>query len=111
SAGLLGAAPALAHSHQRYAPDAVQQLPAGSKPRLILFVLGETVRADHLGINGYARNTTPELARRNLVNFGAISACGTATAISVPCLLSHLTKDSYDDAIAKGSDNLLDVLQ
>ena len=61
--------------------------------------------------NGYARNTTPGLARRNLVNFGAISACGTATAISVPCLLSHLTKDTYDEAIAKGSDNLLDVLQ
>lgn len=111
SVGLLGAAPTIPRDHQSYATDATQQLPPGSKPRLILFVLGETVRADHLGINGYARNTTPRLARRNLVNFGAISACGTATAISVPCLLSHLTKEHYDDAIAKGSDNLLDVLQ
>lgn len=111
SVGLLGATPAMARSHQRYATDAVQQLPAGSKPRLILFVLGETVRADHLGINGYARDTTPKLAQRKLINFGAINACGTATAISVPCLLSYLTKDTYDEALAKGSDNLLDVLQ
>ena len=111
SVGLLGTAPVLARSHQSYATDALQQLPVGSKPRLILFVLGETVRADHLGINGYSRNTTPQLAQRKLINFGAISACGTATAISVPCLLSHLTKGTYDEAIAKGSDNLLDVLQ
>ena len=100
-----------ARTFEPYANDAVQQLPANSKPRLILFVLGETVRADHLGINGYKRNTTPKLAQRSLINFGAISACGTATAISVPCLLSHLTKDSYDEGSAKNSDNLLDVLQ
>ncbi|MBZ9612763.1 phosphoethanolamine transferase [Rheinheimera maricola] len=111
SAGMLATTKAMAQSHTPYASDAVQQLFAGSKPRLIIFVLGETVRADHLGINGYERNTTPQLAQRKLINFGAISACGTATAISVPCLLSHLTKDTYDEAIAKGSDNLLDVLQ
>lgn len=111
SVGLLATTAAVAHSHQNYATDAVQQLPADNKPRLIIFVLGETVRADHLGINGYARNTTPLLAQRKLINFGAISACGTATAISVPCLLSHLTKDSYNEEIAKHSDNMLDVLQ
>lgn len=111
SAGLLASSPAIARRHQTYAPDAVQQLPAESKPRLILFMLGETVRPDHLGINGYVRDTTPKLTQRTLFNFGAISACGTATAISVPCLLSHLTKDTYDEAAAKGSDNLLDVLQ
>lgn len=27
----------------------------------IVFILGESVRADHLGINGYHRNTTPKL--------------------------------------------------
>ncbi|KKO44863.1 hypothetical protein WG68_13615 [Arsukibacterium ikkense] len=109
--GLLAATPASPRSHQSYATDAVQQLPPGAKPRLIIFVLGETVRADHLGINGYPHDTTPNLAQRKLINFGAISACGTATAISVPCLLSHLTKDNYDEAVAKHSDNVLDVLQ
>ena len=111
AAGLLRVKSAIAQSHQSYATDAVQQLPAASKPRLVIMVLGETVRADHLGINGYDRNTTPRLAKRNLTNFGAISACGTATAVSVPCMFSYLTHDTYDDAVAKHSDNLLDVLQ
>lgn len=111
AAGLLSLNAVSARSYEPYATDATQQLAAGSKPRLVIFVLGETVRADHLGINGYARNTTPRLAKRQLVNFGAISACGTATALSVPCLFSHLTKDKYDEDIAKNSDNFLDVLQ
>lgn len=111
AAGLLRVKSAIAQSHQSYAADAVQQLPAASKPRLVIFVLGETVRADHLGINGYSRNTTPRLSQRKLINFGAISACGTATAISVPCLLSHLTKDNYNEDMAKHSDNIVDVLK
>lgn len=111
TSGLISLKTAAARTFVSYATDANQQLPAGSKPRLIIFVLGETVRADHLGINGYVRNTTPLLTQRKLINFGAISACGTATAISVPCLLSHLTKDNYDEEIAKYSDNMLDVLQ
>jgi lipid A ethanolaminephosphotransferase len=111
SAGLLARTNAIARSYETYATDAIQQLPAGSKPRLIIFVLGETVRSDHLGINGYARNTTPLLSKRDLINFGAISACGTATAQSVPCLFSHLTKSNYNEDIAKHSDNILDVLK
>ena len=102
---------AVASPHNTFATDAVQKLPLASRPRLLIMVLGETVRADHLGVNGYSRNTTPRLAQRELVNFGAVSACGTATAVSVPCLLSYLTKDNYDDSTAKHADNLLDVLQ
>lgn len=95
---------------QLYATDAVQIQHQG-KPRLIIMVLGETIRADHLGINGYSRDTTPKLsARSDIINFGAINACGTATAISVPCMFSYLEQASYDESIAKNSDNLLDVL-
>ncbi len=38
-------------------------------PLIIVFITGESLRADHLGINGYARDTTPRLAREKLVNF------------------------------------------
>lgn len=82
-----------------------------AKPQLVIMVLGETLRADHLSINGYARNTTPHLAQLELLNLGAISSCGTATAISVPCMFSYLNHDSYDETVAKNSDNLLDVMQ
>jgi len=111
TAGLIRLKPVLAQNFTLYATDATQQLPTGSKPRLIIMVLGETVRADHLGINGYTRNTTPKLAQRELLNLGAISACGTTTAVSVPCLFSYLLQDNYNENVAKHSDNFLDVLQ
>ena len=100
-----------AQEFARYAEDAHMVPAISSKPKLIIMVLGETVRADHLGINGYSRNTTPRLSKRKLINFGAIDSCGTATAISVPCMFSYLTKQNYDAQLARNSDNALDVLQ
>ncbi|MDB4167394.1 phosphoethanolamine transferase domain-containing protein [Polaribacter sp.] len=51
----------------------------------IVFVLGESVRADHLSINGYHRNTTPLLKKQNnLVSYKNIYTPLTYTAISVP---------------------------
>lgn len=101
----------VAEPFQVYAPDAQLILNSSDKPKLVVMVLGETVRADHLGINGYSRNTTPKLGSRDLINFGAIEACGTTTAVSVPCLFSYLQRAEFDAARAKNSDNLLDVLQ
>ena len=42
--------------------DAIQPLSVKTeKPRLIVMVLGETARADHFQLNGYARSTNPQL--------------------------------------------------
>lgn len=55
----------------------------------VVFVLGETLRADHLGINGYTRNTTPLLSKReNVVSFSRLYTNKTITATSVPQLLT-----------------------
>lgn len=55
----------------------------------IIFVLGESVRADHLSLNGYNRLTTPLLAKqKNIVSFPNIYTPLTYTAISVPQILS-----------------------
>jgi lipid A ethanolaminephosphotransferase len=43
--------------------------PAGSKPPLVMFVIGETARADHFSLNGYARPTNPELATQPVLSF------------------------------------------
>lgn len=77
---------------------------------LFVIVLGETARADNFHINGYPRNTTPGLEQRQVINFSQVSSCGTATAISVPCIFSILGHSDYDDAIARNSENLLDAL-
>lgn len=92
--------------------DAVQPLAARTeKPRLIVLVLGETARADHFQLNGYARATNPQLHHLPVYSFSDVSSCGTATAHSVPCMFSNMGRQSYDEAIAKNSSNVLDVLQ
>ncbi|MCB1925012.1 MAG: DUF1705 domain-containing protein, partial [Gammaproteobacteria bacterium] len=55
---------------------------------LVIMVVGETARADHFSLNGYARETNPQLAREDVVSFTQMSSCGTSTAISVPCMFA-----------------------
>jgi glucan phosphoethanolaminetransferase (alkaline phosphatase superfamily) len=61
----------------------------------IVFILGESVRADHLQINGYQRKTTPLLTQtNNLISFSKIHTPLTYTAISVPQILTNKSIDS-----------------
>jgi len=76
-----------------------------------LIVVGETARAKNFSLNGYARDTNPELARQEgLINFSNVQSCGTATAVSVPCLFSALGREHYSDKAAYSQQGLLDVL-
>ncbi|HQW21570.1 MAG TPA: phosphoethanolamine--lipid A transferase [Rhodocyclaceae bacterium] len=77
---------------------------------LIILVVGETARADRFSINGYERDTTPQLRAAKAVSFGNYWACGTSTAISVPCMFSMSGMDKFDLKIAGTQENLLDVL-
>ncbi|MCB1670820.1 MAG: phosphoethanolamine--lipid A transferase [Gammaproteobacteria bacterium] len=77
---------------------------------LIFLVVGEAVRADHLGLNGYARQTTPKLIDRDVVSFDQVYSCGTATAYSVPCMFSLQERTEFDLDEANLQENLLDVL-
>lgn len=64
----------------------------------IIFVLGESVRADHISINGYHRETTPLLSeQKNIVSFKNIFTPLTYTAISVPQILTN--KSITDNSI------------
>src|SRR5690606_25245390 len=87
---------------------------AQARPPLLLLEIGETARAQNFGLNGYARDTTPALARwqagGDLLNFGRVRSCGTNTLVSVPCLFSPLTRAQGGDQ-APDRENLLDVLQ
>ena len=87
-------------------------IPAGDLDReLIILVLGEAARADHLGLNGYARNTTPLLAKEDVITLPDVSSCGTATAYSVPCMFSLSDRSDFSIKEAGNSENLLDILQ
>lgn len=79
--------------------------------RLVIAVVGEAVRWDHLSLNGYNRETNPFLKREEIVNFPQFSSCGTETAVSVPCMFSVFGRNAYSKAKAQTTENVLDVLQ
>lgn len=81
------------------------------RKELIIFVLGETARSDRFSLNGYQKMTNPFLEKEDVISFSNVSSCGTSTAVSVPCLFSHLTRRSYDRDQANHQSNLLDVLK
>lgn len=81
---------------------------AQTKPPMFVVVVGETARADHFALNGYARDTTPELAARQVLNWTNVHSCGTNTLASVPCMFSPLGKEGYEGR-KDDYENLLDV--
>jgi lipid A ethanolaminephosphotransferase len=61
----------------------------GPRPKLVVMVVGETARSQNFQLNGYPRATNPRLSRKEgVISFSDVSSCGTATAISVPCMFS-----------------------
>lgn len=86
-------------------------LSAGSGiPSLLVLVVGETARAADFSLNGHARPTNPLLAAKNVIYFSNVESCGTATAVSLPCMFSDLGEAGYSPAKARSRDNLLDIL-
>lgn len=100
-----GTAPA----RQPLARDARLAAPAGKRPRLLVLVVGETARAANWGLSGYARQTTPELARWPVLNFARVGSCGTDTETSLPCMFAPVGRRDYDEARIRGQQSLLHV--
>ncbi|MGE6120817.1 phosphoethanolamine transferase [Aeromonas media] len=82
------------------------------KPTLMFLVVGETARSQNYSLNGYQKETNGfTMKEPDLVSFRDVRSCGTATAVSVPCMFSNLTRREYDETLAKSRDGLLEVLQ
>jgi lipid A ethanolaminephosphotransferase len=82
-----------------------------SHKKLYIVIVGETVHAGNLSLNGYERETTPLLSQRgDLISFDEFYACGTSTAISVPCMFSFDTRKSFNNKKARRTQNVLDVI-
>jgi lipid A ethanolaminephosphotransferase len=85
--------------------------PPRALPPLLMLVIGETARADHFSLNGYARLTNPELATQpDVLSFRDVMSCGTNTAASLPCMFSHLGRTGFE-ARDRDHENLLDLVQ
>ncbi|MCV2352692.1 phosphoethanolamine--lipid A transferase [Paucibacter sp. B2R-40] len=87
-----------------------------TKPKVVVMVIGETARAANWGLNGYTRQTTPQLAEiaaqpgSSLISFRDVQACGTNTETSLPCMFSAIGRRDYDEARIRGTDSLLHIV-
>ncbi|MBI3771398.1 MAG: phosphoethanolamine--lipid A transferase [Gammaproteobacteria bacterium] len=81
------------------------------KKSVFIFVVGETARARHFSLGGYARDTNRYTREQNVIFFNNVSSCGTSTAESVPCMFSLLGRSDYSIQAASEQENLLDVLK
>ncbi len=83
---------------------------AQQKKTVLVLVVGEASRAENYSLNGYDRETNPELKKQNVINFPQASSCGTETAVSVPCMFSGMPRKKYDADLAHHQEGLMDVL-
>lgn len=80
---------------------------------IFVLVIGESARAANYSLNGYTRETNPYTDKLDsLVNFTHFYSCGVITAISIPCMLTNYTHDTYKKRNQSlYIDNLLDIAQ
>lgn len=83
---------------------------ADGRRELVVLVVGEAARADHFSLNGYGRETNPQLETRDVFNFSSVYSSGTSTATSVPCMFSVYDRSDCDSEKESTTENLLDVL-
>ncbi len=86
-----------------------QILLGNSSPQLSIIVIGETARADNFSLNGYANNTNRFTQPKGIISFSEVSSCGTATAVSLPCMFSRLDRENYKSRNANAQQNVLDI--
>ncbi len=60
-----------------------------NKDLMVLLVIGESLRSDHLEINGYKRKTNPYLSKEDIISFPNIYSDYTYTNASLPHILTR----------------------
>ncbi len=98
-------------AYKQQGTDAHLLQSSNGKPTLMVVVLGETARSQNFAYNGYQRDTNPYTKDMGLIAFQDVASCGTYTALSVPCMFSNMTRNTYDKPHAQAQDNVLDVIQ
>lgn len=81
----------------------IQSFSFGIQPKdsigneLYILFIGESSRYDHWGINGYERNTSPQLSSiPNVVSYSSVYSQANLTMHSVPLLLTRATAATAD---------------
>ncbi|RKS85804.1 phosphatidylethanolamine:Kdo2-lipid A phosphoethanolamine transferase [Orbus hercynius] len=94
--------------------DDAYQVPiknTNGQKNVMILIVGETARANNFSLGGYDKPTNSLLAKQNVIYFQNTSSCGTATAYSLPCMFSNMTRENYEPQLANKQSNALDILQ
>ena len=83
----------------------------GPRKNLTILIVGETSREANFSLGGYPHETNPRLSKDNVIWFPKTTSCGTATAVSVPCMFSNMPRQNYNEQLAQHQEGLLDILQ
>ncbi|WP_299809440.1 phosphoethanolamine transferase [uncultured Shewanella sp.] len=81
-----------------------------TKPNLVVLVVGETARAANYSYYGYDKPTNAYTKKQDIIAFQDTYSCGTATAVSLPCMFSRMDHNNYDSRREMAQDNVIDVL-
>ena len=81
----------------------------GQRPSVHVLIVGETARAASFSLNGYGPDTNRELQQHETISFLEATSCGTATAVSLPCMFSIQERSGFDRDQSRNEDNLLDI--
>lgn len=88
----------------RPAFDDVAVVCAPDSVPVVVVILGEALRADHLGVNGYGRPTTPLLSTEvNLVSFPHTLTDATYTGAAIPLMMTRAESVTDDECFAEPS--------
>ena len=86
--------------------------PSGKNVHVFVLVVGETARTKNFSLYGYEKETNPLLQQeKNLIAVDNATSCGTATAMSVPCMFSTKSRTHFDKNVAAYEENLLDIVK
>ncbi len=69
----------------------------------VVLMIGESMRGDHLSINGYGKPTTPNIADSGAFSFAKAFSCMTLTSHSITCMFTRATAQTWDRSLKETS--------
>lgn len=80
------------------------------RKNLIVFVIGESARANHFSINGYERETDYLLKKYDIISFKNFTSCDNMTETALLCTFSRYSQEEFDYSKTLQEESLIHIL-
>lgn len=76
-----------------------KSLSSPDEKEIYVLIIGESARSDHFALNGYPKETTPNLSKINsLISFEDVYSTANYTFKAIPLLISRATPENFQTA-------------